>query len=77
MQTHRCKGSLKATVSIRKTFEREFMRDKYDKEEWRLFSNGYDFEYDVHTSTHVSKIRYCPYCGIELKNLKIRGDGDE
>ena len=68
MKTHRCKGSLKAEVSIRYDyrFQLKMLRD-LDYLAWRLYHYTFDGEYDCIEECHVSEIIYCPYCGEKLE----------
>lgn len=68
MKTHRCKGSLKAEVSIRYDyrFKLKMLRD-LDYLAWRLYHYTFDGEYDCIEECHVSEIIYCPYCGEKLE----------
>lgn len=67
---HRCKGSLKANVSIRYGYSSEFMRLQGDIKAWRLFCYEYDYDYMSMNSHHVSEISYCPYCGEKLEKME-------
>ena len=42
----------------------------YDYEAWRLFELRIDFEYDSKYLSHISEIKFCPYCGKELEEVK-------
>lgn len=68
--THRCKGSLRAGVSIR--FGRKYKGFTYagDYENWRLFMYLRDYDYDRIYEEYVTEITYCPFCGIKLKGLE-------
>ena len=62
--THRCANSLKEHVSIRK------IREDYinkGKECWSIVHYEMDNEWDCLVSQYVQNIKYCPYCGEELK----------
>lgn len=67
MKTHRCEKSLENKVSIRYSREFNSLKLMRDSEAWRMFVLKYDGEYDVNYLTHVSKIKYCPFCAVELK----------
>ena len=67
MHTHRCDGSLKNKVSIRYTKQYRYINDLCDYEAWRLFKLQIDSEYDTKYLSHVSEIKFCPYCGKELE----------
>lgn len=64
--THRCKGSLKNEVSIRFTNEYGSLEISDDFETWRLFKPT-DSDYGSTFLSHVSEIKFCPFCGKELK----------
>lgn len=70
MRTHRCEGSLKNKVSIRYTKQYRYINALYDYEAWRLFELRIDFEYDSKYLSHISEIKFCPYCGKELEEVK-------
>lgn len=70
MRTHRCEGSLKNKVSIRYTKQYRHINALYDYEAWRLFELRIDFEYDSKYLSHISEIKFCPYCGKELEEVK-------
>ena len=67
MKTHRCEGSLKAKVSIRYSHRYPKWSNQGDKVTWRLFQLEIDSEYDTKYLSHVSEIKFCPFCGEELK----------
>ena len=68
MKTHRCDESLKNKVSIRYRKAHEGWNiNKNDYMAWRLFENAYDCDYGSHYQSHVAEIKYCPFCGEELK----------
>lgn len=60
--THRCKGSLTAGVPIR--FQKTIFDDK---PKWWLMDVYEDIDYLTTYLTNVCKIKYCPFCGKELK----------
>ena len=70
MRTHRCEGSLKNEVSIRYTKQYRYINALYDYEAWRLFKLRIDSEYDSKYLSHISEIKFCPYCGKELEGVK-------
>jgi len=70
MRTHRCEGSLKNEVSIRYTKQYRHINALYDYEAWRLFKLRIDSEYDSKYLSHISEIKFCPYCGKELEEVK-------
>ena len=70
MRTHRCEGSLKNKVSIRYTKQYRHINALYDYEAWRLFELRIDFEYDSKYLSPISQIKFCPYCGKELEEVK-------
>ena len=68
IQTHRCNGSLAAHVSIRYV-ENEFSKQKM----WIIRTPTFDYEswiiyLDV---SGPDDIKYCPYCGVELRGEEI------
>ena len=67
MKTHRCEKSLENKVSIRYSREFNTFKLRSDYETWRMFVLKYDGEHDVNYLAHVSKIKYCPFCAVELK----------
>lgn len=71
MRTHRCEKSIKARVSIRYTFDNEFMRSNKDYEAWRLFHYILDYDYDTLIQYHISIIEHCPYCGNKLETEEV------
>ena len=70
IRTHRCEGSLKNEVSIRYTKQYRYINALYDYEAWRLFKLRIDSEYDSKYLSHISEIKFCPYCGKELEEVK-------
>ena len=66
MKTHRCEGSLKNKVSIRYTKQYRYINDLCDYEAWRLFKLRIDSEYDTKYLSHISEIKFGPYCGKKL-----------
>ena len=70
MRTHRCEGSLKNKVSIRYSKQYRHINALYDYEAWRLFKLRIDSEYDSKYLSHISKIKFCPYCGKKLEEVK-------
>lgn len=66
MKTHRCKGSLKAEVSIRYDYKYTNLRLKDDYKHWRLFKSTLDNEWNKYL-LHVAEIEYCPFCGKKLE----------
>ena len=64
--THRCEGSLKNEVSIRYTNEYGNFNILYDYEAWRLFKLETDSDYGVKYLSHISEIKFCPFCGEKL-----------
>lgn len=67
MKTHRCKGSLKSELSIRYCKQYKNWDIQGDYETWRLSKAEYDSEYGVKYLSNVTEIKYCPFCGEELK----------
>lgn len=68
-KTHRCKGSIDAKVSIRSNAQ----HNKYCEADgiyagWTLWSVDYDIDWDVHVSTRIATITYCPFCGMRLED---------
>ena len=67
MKTHRCEGSLANEVSSRYCKKFSIIDYPGDYEAWRLFKLQIDSEYDTKYLSHVSEIKFCPYCGKELE----------
>lgn len=66
--THRCEGSLENEVSIRFTKQFNSLAISDDFITWRLFKPEIDWgEYGNMYLSHVSEIKFCPFCGKELK----------
>lgn len=66
-ETHRCEGSLKARCSIRRYPKRTPTYYAYDDGQWHLSQQFKDLEYDCTYLEHVTRIRFCPWCGEELQ----------
>ena len=65
MITHRCKGSLKASTSIR------YGKGWYDNQDaWRMWKTVIDDEWITTVLTPIAKIRFCPFCGQKLEAPK-------
>lgn len=64
-ETHRCEGSLKAMCSIRRYPE---MTPNYTYRDghWHLYQEDYDTSYQTGYLRHVTRVRFCPWCGKEL-----------
>ena len=69
IKNHRCEGSLNAHVSINYGDPYEFMCNPGQNLGWWLIDHPLDFEYDCVLNTPICKIKYCPFCGEELKGL--------
>lgn len=65
--THRCEGSLKNEISIRFTKQFNSLEISDDLVTWRLFKPEIDYDYGSMYLSHVSEIKFCPFCGKELK----------
>ena len=67
--THRCKGSLKAGVSIRYAYQWPYMlRSPSEKQAWRMITYGVGDEYmDTVIETSDTEINFCPFCGQKLE----------
>lgn len=61
--THRCEGSLRSHCSVR-LYHASAHRFAG---EWHLWTREYDSEWDCTYMSHVARIRFCPWCGKELK----------
>lgn len=69
--THRCEGSLKNEVSIRYTKEFQDINYSSDYIAWRLFkATEFEDGYGEMYLKHISEIKFCPFCGKELKDVQ-------
>ncbi len=57
IKTHRCKESLEKRMSIR----------FYPEGNWQLNQPSYDFDYNSWYLEPITIIKFCPFCGQELK----------
>lgn len=64
-KTHRCKGSLKEGVSIR--YENPYFPLDKKLPQWWLEKAERDYEWDSYFVQVLMPIKYCPFCGEELK----------
>ena len=72
MITHRCRGSLKAGVSIRYAYQKIYwpymLRSPSEKQAWRMITYGVGDEYmDTVIETSHTEINFCPFCGQKLE----------
>lgn len=68
MITHRCKGSLEHRVSIRYQRPHRLVLLDHMPVGWHAYTYKYDNYNDVwFPQLSASYIKYCPYCGQELK----------
>ena len=58
--THRCGGSLKASISIR------YGKGWFEGNAWRMWKPITDSEWGTTVLTPIAEIRFCPFCGQEL-----------
>ena len=59
---HRCKGSLEDFMNIR------YGKPSWEKEDkWWLLKDKEDYDYMCQYLQPITKIKYCPFCGEELK----------
>ena len=72
--THRCEGSLKNEMSIRFTTQYNSLEISDDFVTWRLFRLETDYDYNSTYLSHVSEIKFCPFCGKELKDIREEGN---
>lgn len=75
MKTHRCKELLEYNNNdFRKVFIRYGKEHDFDvpnnKIGWWLNHKAYDAEWDSEYTEIVCEIKYCPFCGEELKSLE-------
>lgn len=70
MITHRCEGSLNENVSIRRVQE-PFIND--GEKCWSIIHYELDNEWDCLVRQFVPNIKFCPYCGKELKVVNLGG----
>lgn len=68
--THRCEGSLKNEISIRFTKQFDSLETSDDFVTWRLFKPEIDYDYSSMYLSHVGEIKFCPFCGKELKDIR-------
>lgn len=59
--THRCRGSLKAGISIR------YGKDWFEGNAWRMWKTITDSEGITTVLTPIAEIRFCPFCGQKLE----------
>ena len=59
--THRCKGSLKAGISIRHG------KGWFEGNAWRMWKPITDSEWGTTVLTPIAEIRFCPFCGQKLE----------
>ncbi len=59
--THRCRGSLKASISIR------YGKGWFEGNAWRMWRTVIDDEGITTVLTPIAKIRFCPFCGQKLE----------
>lgn len=66
-KTHCCKGSLEAGVSVIYNANSFRYAESGIVSGWSLWNKELDLEYADYYDSLVSKIMYCPYCGIKLE----------
>ena len=62
MKTHRCPESLKQRTPIR--YDSPPWSDEKD---WYLYEYWSDWDWNTEGISVVCKIKFCPFCGEELK----------
>ena len=65
--SHRCEGSLAAHASIRRWHEGAPGVSRNFAGVWRLEARAVNSEWMTYYMRHVAAIRYCPWCGEELR----------
>lgn len=66
---HRCEGSVKNYISIRKYEPNGFKYQWPEPNRWALLLNEFDYDYDSHYQSVKCYIDYCPFCGERLDQL--------
>ena len=61
MKTHRCKWSLKAKASI---------RHEIHCGELNWWLSCFTLEYYGWRQSYLTEVKYCPYCGDKLEEMK-------
>ena len=61
MITHRCRGSLKAGISIR------YGKGWFEGNAWRMWKPITDSEWGTTVLTPITEIQFCPFCGQKLE----------
>ena len=66
-KTHRCAGSLRCEVSIRKNAAQSSWGKPGAYHGWTIWNRRYDPEYDSYHEMNIGTIAFCPFCGERLE----------
>lgn len=67
-KTHRCDGSLRYGVSIRKNAASVYWGETGAYHGWTLWDRACDLEYDCWHERCIGTIAFCPFCGERLED---------
>lgn len=66
---HRCSGSQNAQASIR-LIEYQYPLSQSFPHGWYLYNHENDWDRGMQRQNQLFGIKFCPFCGVELSNLK-------